>query len=75
MKLLSYPSSSIEIIFSVNSISSVSKVNLMASKTFSLTILRSALPYPAKPTSSQVASHCPSMQKNSTAITMGLDLI
>jgi hypothetical protein len=62
-------------IFSVNSISSVSKLNLMASKTFSLTILRSTLPYPAKPTSSQVASHCPSMQKNSTAITMGLALI
>jgi len=64
-----------EMIFSVNSISSVSKVNLIASKTFSLTILRSALPYPAKPTSSQVASHCPSMQKNSTATTMGLALI
>jgi len=50
-------------------------VNLIASKTFSLTILRSALPYPAKPTSSQLASHCPSMQKNLTEITIGLALI
>ena len=75
MNLLNYSSSSTEIIFSVNSISSVSKVNLIASKTFSLTILRSAFPYPAKPTSSQIASHCPSMYKNLTAITMGLALI
>ena len=44
MNLLSYSSSSIEIIFSVNSTSSVSKKNLIESKTFSLTILRSALP-------------------------------
>jgi len=33
------------------------------------------LPYPAKPTSSQLASHCPSMQKNLTEITIGLALI
>jgi hypothetical protein len=73
--LFPYPSSSIEIIRSKNSISSVSKVNLIASKTFSLTIFRSLLPYPAKPTSSQRASHCPSIQKNSTVMSNGLALI
>ena len=62
-------------IFSVNSISSVSKVNLMESKTFSLTILRSALPYPAKPTTSHSASQIPSIWKKLTSTTDGLALI
>jgi hypothetical protein len=72
--LFTYPSSSTEINFSVNSISSVSKVNLMASKTFSLTIFRSLLPYPAKPTSSHSASHTPSNWKKLTSITVGFAL-
>ena len=58
--LFNYSSSSIEIIFSVNSIScstpSAAKVNLIASKAFPRTTLISGSAYPTKPASSQSTS-------------------